>query len=302
MKDKLKQILEKLDPKMEILTESVHKELIQMVDDKEKIIKEEAYAKALEVTNKKLEEQDEEYTKKVKLLIEKIDNSYTKSLKKLVEDIDTDHTKKLLKVKKFFEEQNITEQMVESVSSFLDTYLAEVTPKEEIIDQAKLKRLEKIVLNIKESIMLTDDEVQKEFKEAILDAKTQLDTKDKTIDSLMLEKVELKQKINKIEVGQLLESKTKNMSPKLKAYFETLFKDADKITIEEKFEEAKKAFESEEAKRRDKLIAEADSKKQVKNPVIKEEKEIVTKDIDPEVAKYIPVTQKSLNSKWRINK
>lgn len=303
MKEKLKQILEKLDPKKDILTESVHNELIQMVEDKEKVIKEEAFKRALNVTNKKIEELDEEYTKKTEVLINKIDQTHTNALKKLVEDIDKDHCTKLLKVKEFYEKKNISEQVVDGISSFLDTYLTEVTPKAELVDQAKLKMLEKIVNSIKECVMVTDDVVQGEFKEAILDAKKQIDEKNKEIDNLMLEKVTLKQEINKIEVVKLLEDKTKNMAPKLKAYVEMFFKDADKKLIEEKFDEAVKAFEDEEAKRREKIIAEAKSKKQIVNPVIKEDTEQSTGNnipsIDPEVQRYIPVTKRSLNSKWR---
>ena len=304
MKKKLKEILEKLDPKKEILTESVHNELIQMIDAKETVIKEEAFKKALEVTNKKLEAIDEECTKKTKLLIDKIDISHTKAVKKLVEDIDKDHCDKLNKVVDYLKNKQVSEQVVDGVSSFLDTYINESMPKPLLVDQAKLKRLEKAVDTIKECVMLTDDVVQKEFKEAILDAKTQLDEKNKELDKVLMEKVELKTQLNKLEVTSLLEAKTKDMAPKMKAYIEMYFKDADKKMIEEKLNEAITAFKSEEAKTREKIISEAKSKKVIINPVINEDNkqtinENKTDEIDPELQGYLSVTKKALNSKWR---
>lgn len=304
MKNKLKEILEKLDPKKEILSESVHTELLQMIDEKEKVIKEDAFKRALDVTNKKLEALDEEYTKKTELLVSKIDESHTKAVKKLVEDIDKDHSDKLMKAIDYVKNQNVSEKMVESISAFLDTYIAEVAPKPVLVDQAKLKRLEKAIDTIKECVIVNDDKVQSEFKEAILDAKTQLDAKNKELDAIMLEKVELKTQLDKLEVVTLLESKTKNMSPKMKAYVETYFKNADKSTIEGKLDEAVAAFKLDEAKCREQIISEAKSKKQIINPVINEDnktQKTITEEIDPELQGYLNVTKKSLTSKWRIN-
>jgi hypothetical protein len=152
---------------------------------------------------------------------------------------------------------DVTEKLTDQVSDYLDAYLEEVKPQETLIDSSKMKRLEKMFEGIKEIMMVNDDYVQDEIKEAILDAKSIIEAKDKEINKLMLEKVQLGKKIKIDEAQQVLEEKISGSSPKLKAYLETTFKGASKEIIEEKFDEAVTAFENEEQTRRDQILSEA---------------------------------------------
>ena len=122
-------------------------------------------------------------------------------LKQVVEAIDIDHAGKLDKLVKIYESKQAPEKIVEAVSDFMETYLEEVMPKAAMINEARLNRLEKMYGTMKQLLVVNDEYVSTEVKEAVEDANSQIASKDKEIDKLMLEKVELKKKIGEIEAA-----------------------------------------------------------------------------------------------------
>ncbi len=333
--DKFKEILNKLDPEKKFITESVQNDLVTLMEEKQKQWIEEGYKKAskkyseldkkhankvkklVEKTKTKyeklLEKMDEEHANKVEKLFEAIDSDHAKKMNKiveainedhtsklntLVEAIDSDHTKKLDKIVEHYENGKYGKVLAESIDDFLDTYLEEVKPKETLVNESRLNRLEDTMGQLKEILMINDNYIQTEIKEAVMDAQSQIEKKDTEIDDLMFEKVEIKKQLDKFEAKQMLSEKTEDMSPKQKAYIEVYFKNADKEEIEEKLNEAVKAFKEEEKTKREEIIAEANSKRQVKRPVIKEEKEKIVENkenVDPKMAQYISTINKNKN-------
>lgn len=338
MTDKFREIITKLDPEKNVITEDVQNELVTMMGEKEKAIREVAYAKALKVVNKKLQQMDEEHaeklreivekvkenyekkledmdsdhteklqkivehidkdhTQKVKQIVEAIDEDHTNKLKTLVESIDNDHSSKLQKIVEHFESKKINDQMVEAVSDYLDVYLEKVMPEKTLVNEAKLRRLERFHEQVREIAMVNDDFVQTEIREAVEDAASQIKGKEEEIDKLMLEKVELSNKIKKFEAKQLLSEKCKDLSPKLLAYVQTRFEDADSEEIEEQFNEAVKAFKIEETAKRKRLVEQADTMAKIRNPKpINEDisnKKPLIEEVDSNMSRYIHVLNKS---------
>jgi hypothetical protein len=314
MDNKFVEILAKIDPEKKILTESVQTELVTLMEAKDKQIKETAFTEASKVMDKKiaqlneeheakikteLEKQNSELTVKAKTLVESIDKKHVAKLEKFIEVNDKVKTEKLRKAIKKIDESNTTklemivgkcktkieelkkmavsDKIVESVDGFLNEYIKEVLPAPAVVNEAKLNRLEKMYGQMREIVMVNDETFQTEVKEAILDAKKIIEEKEGEIDGLMFEKISLKKKLNKIEAERLLENKTQSLSPKTKAYLEVCFKDADVKEIEERFDEAVKAFKDEESKRRTKIVNESASKKKIVDPV--KSKEDVIKPI-----------------------
>ena len=87
---------------------------------------------------KALAEQDELYSNKLKQLLEAIDKDHSVKLEKVVSAIDADRAEKLKMVVSKYETalnedaNKFKEQLVESISDYLDAYLAEAVPAEEI--------------------------------------------------------------------------------------------------------------------------------------------------------------------------
>jgi len=332
--NKFKEILEKLDPEKTILTDETREELVTMLEKKMTVIREEAYVKATEKANEKIKqldedhasrmetlvenvknkyedkivtlkegqdikinEIDEDHCQKVQTLVDKMDENFTAKFKHAIKLIDEDHTSKLDKLAKMFKEQHVTDKMADIVDGFLNTYLEDVTPKTEQADKAKLNRLEQFYDSLTELVMVNSDYIQTEIKEAVIDAKAQLDAKDKEINELMLEKIELKKSVDTSEATRLLDEKSKDLSPAIRAYVNTRFENSTCEEIEEKFQEAIKAFKKEEANKRVVLVKEAESKKKIVNPKVINEETIDPKPgkDDPEFSGYIKVLEKAKN-------
>lgn len=308
---KFKEILTKIDPEKKVLTEEVQNELSNLMESKEKTIKEEAMKEALALAEKKyaaineenekkiaeaLEKQDAEHSEMLEKAVKTLDENHSKMLDTVVEALDTDHaakfqkaldhvdadhTRKLRTVVEKYEnvisklrESVAAPKIVEAIDTFVDEYIREVAPPAKVVNEARLARLEKMYGQLREMVMVNDETFQTEIKEAVMDAKKIIDEKDAEIDKLMFDRIEMKKQISKIEAAKLLENKLKDVSPKMKAYLEVCFREADSAEIEERFDEAVKAYRSEEAKRRQTAVREADSKKTIKHPVTAKEDEI----------------------------
>ena len=95
---------------------------------------------------KALAEQDELYSKKLSQLLEAIDADHSAKLEKVVEAVDADRAEKLKIVIKKYEKiltedaNNFKSQLVESISDYLDTYLAEAVPADEIKEAVRNKK------------------------------------------------------------------------------------------------------------------------------------------------------------------
>ncbi len=257
-----------------------------------------SYAKKMKHLVEKI---DDKHSDAVKKLVEAIDADVTGKTKKLVEAIDKDHTAKMRKVAEHYEGKLVNEKLAKSVSNYLDEYVKDVMPEKIVVNEAKLGRLEKFYEQLRELVMINDEKFQSEIKEAVLDAKGIIESKDKEIDKLMMEKAELKAKMSIKEAKTTLESKVKDLSPKMKLYLESFFKDADVKTIEGKFDEAVKAYKDEEGKARQKLVESASEKAKVQSPVIQEgevkpqgQTAVVTEAKDPMLDIYAKSVAKTL--------
>lgn len=299
----MKELFEKLLNDLieqKLITEDKKSEYLEIFETKMREIKEKALEDASEII-------DEDHTEKLRNLMEKVDENHTELLEKVLDHIDTkhtdmfkesvdkideDHTKKMQKVYDLMMDHK-AEDLVEKVSDYLDTYLETIQPEEVIIKEEKLNRLEKSFEEMKKLVMINDDYIQDEVKEGIIDARNQMDEKDKEINRLMLEKVEMNKKLKKIESAQFLKDKVKDLSPRLRAYLETCFKDATQDYIEEKFDEAVKVFEEEESSNRE-LLSETVKSEVKPQVVVTEETEDETQENDGIMESYVGMINKSI--------
>lgn len=258
------------------------------------------------------EEVDEDHANKLEAVIEAIDEDHSGKLKQVVEAIDADHAGKLDKIVKIYETKQSPDKIVEAVSDFMETYLEEVMPKATMINEARLNRLEKMYGTMKQLLVVNDEYVSTEVKEAVEDANSQISSKDKEIDKLMLEKVELKKKIGEIEADKMLTEKCTGFPPKVQAYLKARFKDASTSEMNEKaITEAVEAFKSEEDAQRKKILTEssdAKAKAKVKSPLIVEDTEHKVKAAlkkeqeqkpEDDMSAYVGVLTKKSNT-WKM--
>jgi len=290
IKKLFEQLISQIDPDNTLINEEKRAELTQLFEEKISEVKTKAFedgvdsiteehTEKLKNVMKIMEDMDEDHAEKLKEITESIDDDHTDMLKEVVEYMDEDHAELLEKVLNKYDNEH-TEKLqevvdlyeskenvdiTENVSNYLDTYLETVKPESTMVNEERLNKLEQTFSQMKELLMVNEDYVQTEIKEAIIEAHEIIEEKEKEINKLMFEKIEankkiklteatINEKVEKLESEILLENKIKGCSPKLQAYLELCFNDASKNEIEGKFDEAVEAFKETERTKREVII------------------------------------------------
>jgi hypothetical protein len=211
-----------------------------------------------------LDRMDEDHAEKMKHALDVIDEDHTNKAKQMIESIDSEHAEKLQKVIDTLTVKRIDEGLVDQVSDYLDTYLAESIPAGKEIEFEKLHRLEKIFNEARELFSVTDDYVQSEVAEALQEAKTRMDEQEAEINSLMLEKIKLNKQLKANEAHDELESKIEHLTESEKSFVRSHLdgKDVDQIS-EQAVNEAVKAYEKMLKENRDKARARSNKHKRL---------------------------------------
>jgi hypothetical protein len=209
---------------------------------------------------------DESYTEKLQSLIEKIDVDHSAKLKKLVEAIDTDHAVKLQKLvkgidKKYTgmlkqvvekyenqmsaEAKTFQERLVEEVSNYLDLYIDKALPKEQISEAVDNIRAANQIKQIRQIVGISEEFVDGEIKEALVDGKKTIDSLRSELNSVLKENANLTLKKNKAEAFILLEKKTAELPSAKKNFINKLLGNKSPEYIEENFSYVVDMFEKE---------------------------------------------------------
>ena len=209
---------------------------------------------------------DESYTEKLQTLIEKIDVDHSAKLKKLVEAIDTDHAVKLQKLvkgidKKYTgmlkqvvekyetqmsaEAKSFQDRLVEEVSNYLDLYIDKALPKEQISEAVENIRAANQIKQIRQIVGITEEFVDGEIKEALVDGKNTIESLRSELNSVLKENADLTLKKNKAEAFILLEKKTAELPSAKKNFINKLLGNKSPEYIEENFSYVVDMFEKE---------------------------------------------------------
>ena len=246
---------------------------------------------------KALNEQDELYTEKLNELVQKIDEDHSSKLKRVVEAIDTDRSNKLkLVIEKYEsalgnEAEGFQDQLIESISDYLDVYLEEKIPAESVKEAVKNTKAKKILEGLR-SHLAVDSALEKEsIKEAVIDGHNQINEASKKLESVAKENTVLKEELNTAKAGLILEQKTAGLDKRTKQYINKVMKGKDEEFINENFDYTLKLFKKKESDRLETLKEEALSTREDVDRVIYEDKqEVVNESVSSpylsELSKY----------------
>lgn len=156
---------------------------------------------------------------------------------------------------------NESKKLSSKVTNYLDLYLESVCPKKDIVDYAKMKKLEQINESLRDVLLANDDAViekKTQLEESFKKEKGKLETEVAKMQVKLNESMEktqqLKKKLDEYKALELLESKTKDLPTFEAAQVKKQLAEASAPEIEKKFKkvlesvkaEAKKIEESEE--------------------------------------------------------
>ena len=123
-----------------------------------------------------------------------------------------------------------SKKLSKKVTNYLDLYLESVCPKKDIVDYAKMKKLEQINESLRDVLLANDDAVvakKEQLEESFKKQKGKLETEVAKMQVKLNESMEktqqLKKKLNQYKALELLESKTKDLpsfeANKIKRHF-----------------------------------------------------------------------------------
>ena len=201
---------------------------------------------------KALVEQDEDHATKLESLLEAIDTDHTKKLNKVVQAINENHTEKLKNIVKKYsgdvveEAGEFKQDLVDRISNYLDLYIENTIPADDIAQAVKNKQAEKQLHEMRKFLAVNAALSNDSIKDAIVDGKKQIQESKQQADSLVTENDQLKEELNKIRVAQLIESKTTGLPVVKKKYIERVLGNKSYDFIEENFYYTLKLFEKTE--------------------------------------------------------
>ena len=228
---------------------------------------------------KALLEQDETHAAKLTELLEAVDSDHTKKLEKLVEAIDHDHGQKLraivLRHRAVLEEEAGTfkEDLVTTVSKYLDVYLEQTFPQDMLEEAVQNKKAVAFLGELRKVFAVDSALANESIKNAVMDGKNRLDESSESITKLQKEKDELAAELDKLKAQYVLESKSAGLPEDQRAYVNNLLKDKDSQFITENFDYTLSMFDKTEEQRLEEMKKEAiveSTATQVDRPVVEE--------------------------------
>lgn len=212
---------------------------------------------------KALMEQDEDYSNKLTELLETIDTDHSAKLEKVVEAIDKNHAQKLATVVKHYTTQlteaadDFSSEVVSKVSDYLDLYLEENVPAQEIAEAVKNKKAQGLLEQLRHTLGVDFALSQDTIKEAIIDGKNQISEATATNEQVAMENKELKESLQTVQAELILERKTAELPEAKKNYIVKVLGDKSPEFITENFEYTLKMFDKSEEERLEELQEEA---------------------------------------------
>ena len=245
-----------------------------------------------------LNEQDELYTEKLTELVKKIDTDHSSKLNKVVEAIDSDRANKLKMVIEKYESaldgeaEGFQGQLIESISDYLDVYLEEKIPAESVQEAVKNTKAKKILEGLRSHLAVDSALEKQSIKEAVMDGHNQINEASEKLESIAEENAVLKEELNTVKAGLVLEHKTADLDKRAKKYVSRVMEGKDAEFIAENFDYTLKLFKKKESNRLESLKEEALSTRDDVDRVIYEDtkQEIVSESVSSpymdELSKY----------------
>lgn len=222
------------------------KEKIQLESESIKQTLDEAYTQKLEAVVEKI---DLDHSAKLKKLVEAIDMDHAAKLQKLVKGIDKKHTAMLQQVIEKYEGEvaeeakNFQTNLVEELSNYIDLYIDRAVPTEQIAEAVNNIKAAKQLDQIRQIVGITEEFVDSEVKEALVDGKQTIDSLRAELSESLQENTKLNARANKAEAYILLEQKTSDMPFAKKQYINKLLSNKSPQYIKENFNYVMEMFE-----------------------------------------------------------
>jgi len=240
----------------DILTEDVLKEI-------ESAYEASVDAKVRLHVEKALNEQDEDYAKKLETLLEAVDTDHVAKLNKVVAALDADRANKLKVVIEKYETALTTEaanfknQMIDQVSNYLEIYLEEKLPVADIQEAVDNKRAANVLNEMRNMLSVDMALAQESIRDAVIDGKTRIDEAAQQLETANKRVATLTEQLNNVNASLILEKKISSLDEDKKKYMKKMLGSKSAKFIAENFDYTLGLFEKSEEERFNNLVTEA---------------------------------------------
>ena len=265
-----------------ILKEAVGDDLAQeTLDQIETVFNEAVEERSTIRVEKALIEQDESHADKLTSLLDAIDSDHTAKLEKVVESLDKNHSQKLIQLVKRYENSlnedatSFKDNLVESISSYLEEYIDEQIPAEDIQEAVMNKKATRVLESLRNTLGVDLALAKDTIKDAIQEGKEEIDTSHDKITSLTEQNNNLASQVTQLQSSILLSEKSADLPQEKKDYMLKVLSNKSPEFITENFEYTLRLFDKTEEEKLIKLKEEAVSKRgpEVDVPVVTENAE-----------------------------
>lgn len=226
---------------------------------------------------KALSEQDDDHSKKLEALVEAIDKDHVAKLNKVVAAIDENHSGKLKAIVEKYqsalsnEAKSFKTETVNDISTYLEAYLDEVVPAEDIKKAVANRKANDTLAKVRNLLAVDAAIAQESIREAVMDGKKQLDEARKELESAKGRVVVLEKELNKTQASLLLEQKTRELPENKKKFIQKLLGNKDVSFINENYDYTLKLFNKTEEERLSTIRDEATKQTETVDRVVVEE-------------------------------
>ena len=141
-----------------------------------------------------------------------MDTKYTKIIKSIYEKCAAVLNKPI-----------VSEKLVKRISTFLDAFLAECIGEKEIVDADKLQRLEKFYNNVREDVLISNEEIQKTLSEKLASVDEETKKLKESLNEALMVRIKLTEELNAKKKDELLAIELKECTPEVAKRVRTLF-------------------------------------------------------------------------------
>jgi hypothetical protein len=193
--------------------------------------------------------QDEDHANKVGILLEAIDQDHTNKLEKLVEAIDINHVDKLKNIISKYEvilseeAKQFKNEMISTVSNYLDLYLEQSVPIDSIKEAAANKKARIMLHSLRDKLGVDMAIANESIKSAIVDGKKQIDEAAFYASKTQKRNQNLVSELHETRAQLLLEKKCTGLSAQKKRHLARVLGDKDEKFILENFDYTVSLFE-----------------------------------------------------------
>ena len=138
------------------------------------------------------------------------------------------------------------EKVVEGIDKYLSAVVEEHLPEQPVVDYAKLDRLEKTFESMRDTLLISSDEVQSKVDSILEDVQEELAQKSDMLNEAIKRNIEYKAQIDGIEAKDTLAEKVSDLPEFERKKLEKVFKESTKEEINEAFESELEKIQSEE--------------------------------------------------------